>query len=264
MFVTCQTRSALCGGNHICVDPQSKGASQDGCFTSMAWKHCCASSRHTVTSLRSADMGGTSSGVLLQTEKRSTIRLPVDVQGTETSTPKSDGLWQVQNCTNQPCSSPQEDHDCGTPRKCWHGTVALKVEPAHGPGKIGAPGIRASTAHGMKHGQRLLKIVKKRHLCSQTLCSPDRSTKVVWRNMILAAVHLVEQAMKIQFPDDEMCNHDDHTGKYQDNILGGAVSDDDDLLSGNEEGTETKEDLDALATTQKQNLWLLWPQPAGR
>ena len=37
---------------------------------------------------------------------------------------------------------------------------------------------------------------------------------------------LVEQAMKIQFPDDEICNHDDRTGKY--NILEGAVNGDDD------------------------------------
>ena len=32
---------------------QSNGASQDGCHKSMAWKHCCASSGHTVLSLRS-------------------------------------------------------------------------------------------------------------------------------------------------------------------------------------------------------------------
>ena len=58
---------------------------------------------------------------------------------------------------------------------------------------------------------------------------------------------LVEQAMKIQFPDDEIRNHDDRTGKY--NILQGAVNGDDDLLSVDEEGPETtEEDLDALAT----------------
>ena len=36
------------------------------------------------------------------------------------------------------------------------------------------------------------------------------------------------------------------------NILGGAVNEDDDFLSGNDEGLEvTEEDLDALATAQE-------------
>ena len=40
------------------------------------------------------------------------------------------------------------------------------------------------------------------------------------RNRMLAATRdLVEQAMKIQFPDDEIRNHDDRTGKYHNNIL---------------------------------------------
>ena len=38
---------------------------------------------------------------------------------------------------------------------------------------------------------------------------------------------LVERAMKIQFPDDEMCNHDERIGKYQNIILRGAVNEDD-------------------------------------
>ena len=55
-------------------------------------------------------------------------------------------------------------------------------------------------------------------------------------NMILAATRnicqldQVEQAMKIQFPDDEIRNHDDRTGKYHDNNQGGAVNQYDDHL----------------------------------
>ena len=47
--------------------------------------------------------------------------------------------------------------------------------------------------------------------------------------MILAATRnkykldQVEQAMKIQFLDDEIRDRDDRTGKYHNNILGGAV-----------------------------------------
>ena len=81
---------------------------------------------------------------------------------------------------------------------------------------------------------------------------------------------LVEQAMKIRFADDEKRNHDDRTGKYHNNILRGAVGEDDDLLCGTDEGLDTtEEDLDALATAQEgkseeNKLWLLWPQPTER
>ena len=58
--------------------------------------------------------------------------------------------------------------------------------------------------------------------------------------------------MKTQFPDDEIRSHDDRTGKYHNNILGGAVCEDDDFLPENEEGPETtEEDLDALATAHE-------------
>ena len=52
--------------------------------------------------------------------------------------------------------------------------------------------------------------------------------------MILAATRnryqldQVEQVMKIQFPDDEVRHHDDHTGKYHKNILGRVVDEEDD------------------------------------
>ena len=48
--------------------------------------------------------------------------------------------------------------------------------------------------------------------------------------MILAAtgnrcqLDQVEQVPKIQFPDDEIRNHDHRTGKQHDDILGGAVN----------------------------------------
>ena len=39
----------------------------------------------------------------------------------------------------------------GTPRKCWHGTVALKLDPVRGPGVVGVPGRKPGTGHDMKH-----------------------------------------------------------------------------------------------------------------
>ena len=62
--------------------------------------------------------------------------------------------------------------------------------------------------------------------------------------MILAAtgnryqLDQVEQAMKIQFPDDEIRHHDDRTGKYHNNILGGAVDEEDDQVTGADEALE--------------------------
>ena len=96
----------------------------------------------------------------------------------------------------------------------------------------------------------------------QSLCSPvsfsKKGLEASERNMILAATRnrhqldLVEQAMKIQIPDDGMRNHDDRTGKYHDHISGGAVDEDDDLLLGDDEGPGvSEEDLDALATAQE-------------
>ena len=63
------------------------------------------------------------------------------------------------------------------------------------------------------------------------------------RNMILAAtgntyqLDLVEQAMKIQFLDDEIRNHDDRTGKYHNNSLGGAAEEDEDQTTRDSEVT---------------------------
>ena len=54
------------------------------------------------------------------------------------------------------------------------------------------------------------------------------------RNKILAAtgnryqLNQVEHTVRIQFPDGEIRNHDDRTGKHHDNVLGGAVNEDDD------------------------------------
>ena len=58
------------------------------------------------------------------------------------------------------------------------------------------------------------------------------------RNMILAATEnkyeldLVEVAMKIQFPENEIRNHVDRTRKYNRNILAGAVSEEEDQMKG--------------------------------
>ena len=58
--------------------------------------------------------------------------------------------------------------------------------------------------------------------------------------MILAATEnrhqldQVGQAMKIQFPDDEIRHHDDRTGKHLNNILRGAVDEEDDQVTGTE------------------------------
>ena len=88
--------------------------------------------------------------------------------------------------------------------------------------------------------------------------------------MILAAtgnryqLDLVEQAMKKQFPDDETRNHDDRTGKYHNNILGGDVNEDDDHLTRTEQ--EQERTVRKILThwprhsKKKQTLWHPWPQ----
>ena len=51
--------------------------------------------------------------------------------------------------------------------------------------------------------------------------------------------------MKIQFLDDEIRNHDDRTGKYHNNSLGGAVDEDEDQTTRDPEVTESwRDDLD--------------------
>ena len=51
--------------------------------------------------------------------------------------------------------------------------------------------------------------------------------------------------MKIQFLDDEIRNHDDRTGKYHNNNLGGAVDEDEDQTTRDPEVTESwRDDLD--------------------
>ena len=79
------------------------------------------------------------------------------------------------------------------------------------------------------------------------------------RNMILAAtgnryrLEHVEQAMKIQCPDDETRHHDDRTGKNHYNILGGVVDEEENHVSGDEEDLESdEEDLDQLATAHEE------------
>ena len=68
--------------------------------------------------------------------------------------------------------------------------------------------------------------------------------------------------MKIQFPEDEIRNHDDRIGKHHNNILRGAVDEDDNFLSGG-----MKKDLRSQRRMwtqwpryRKQKLWHPWPQ----
>ena len=79
--------------------------------------------------------------------------------------------------------------------------------------------------------------------------------------MILAAtgnkyqLNQVEQALKIQFPDDEIRYHDDRTGKHHDTLLGGAVEEEEEQMSVHEESHENSaDDLDALAKAQEEEV----------
>ena len=59
--------------------------------------------------------------------------------------------------------------------------------------------------------------------------------------------------MKIHIPDGETRNHDDRAGKYHNNILGGAVNEDEDQSPGDEEEQENDDgDLDAWTTAQEE------------
>ena len=76
-------------------------------------------------------------------------------------------------------------------------------------------------ALGPKHRQCASKSMKKRHHCSHSLSSPGsfykKCLEASERPMILTAtgnryqLERVERAMKIQFTDDEIRNHDDRT-----------------------------------------------------
>ena len=79
------------------------------------------------------------------------------------------------------------------------------------------------------------------------------------RNMILAAMgnkyqlDQVEQALKIQFPDNEIRYHDDRNGKHHNTLLGGAVEEEEEQMSAHEETHENSDDdLDALAKVQEE------------
>ena len=93
-------------------------------------------------------------------------------------------------------------------------------------------------------------------LCKRVDWRPEKE-----RNMIPAAkedkyeLDLVEPAMKIQFPLEEIRNHDDRTGKYNNNILGSAVNEEEDRLTGDLEVLESSgDDLDVLATAQEEEV----------
>ena len=73
----------------------------------------------------------------------------------------------------------------------------------------------------------------------------------------------LEQALKIQFPDDEIRHHDDRTGKQHDRFLGNAVDEEDEHFSVMKEVSRTM--MSILMhwprhKKKKQKLWHPWPQ----
>ena len=69
--------------------------------------------------------------------------------------------------------------------------------------------------------------MKKLQLCSRSLCLPRFSTMMLAAIGNIYQLDLVERAMKIQIPDDEMCHHDERIGKYHSIFLRGSVNEDD-------------------------------------
>ena len=96
--------------NGICVVPglkhnlleepnlQPNGAGHGGCHKSMAWKHCCASSRHTVLSLRCLTWRLHLLAFVYKLKMRNANRWP-SANDTDTNRPRFDGLWQ--GCNGQ-------------------------------------------------------------------------------------------------------------------------------------------------------------------
>ena len=119
----------------------------------------------------------------------------------------------------------------------------------------------------MKHRRCVSELVEKHHPCFSSLFSPGSSCKRVdsrpekERIMVLAATEnkyeldLVEIAMKIKFPENEIRNHVDRTRKYNRNILGGSVSEEEDQMTGDMGVPESSGDhLDVLATAQEEEV----------
>ena len=104
--------------------------------------------------------------------------------------------------------------------------------------------------------QSVSKVMKKHHFILRACVRLFLSAKEGKRNMILAETgnrcqfDIVEQAMKIQVPNDEIRNHDDRIGKQHNNIFGGGVNEDNYLLSENEEGPGVTE----------RRVWTRWPR----
>ena len=111
----------------------------------------------------------------------------------------------TQNCTNHKIS-----HRRIWDWKEWNSEDVLEWDRSdggalRGPGGNGAPGRKPGTAHIKKHRQCVLKIMKKRHLSSWSLCSLVFLQKVVWRrqrgkNLILAATGIRYQLDLVEQP----------------------------------------------------------------
>ena len=108
--------------NVICVDPElrhnfmgeqnppSRFAGQVGCPRSMARKHCCASSGHTVPSLHSPTWALTFRHSSTCCKEPSVNQWQAGVHDTETNTPRSDELWQDCNVLSQRRNQNYDSH----------------------------------------------------------------------------------------------------------------------------------------------------------
>ena len=131
--------------------------------------------------------------------------------------------------------------------QCWSGTSALKTVGTRGQVVIGIPGGTRDNIWDETQTMRFKDYEEAQSLFLQLVLAwfllQKSGLEARERNMILAAtgntyqLDLVEQAMKIQFLDDEIRNHDDRTGQYHDNSLGGAVDEDEDQTTRDPEVT---------------------------
>ena len=150
------------------------------CPRSVAWE----SPGHTLLSLRSPTWGHTFRHSSANKKGRSTNRWPVwGVRYRNGYTKVRRALGSLQRVEapdvtqlRRPHNPPQGDqvwdwHEWNS-EEAWSGTVNLKVEPAHGPRGIGAPGSNTGTSphHSTDNAYRTT-VVKTRHLCSWSLCS---------------------------------------------------------------------------------------------
>ena len=131
--------------------------------------------------------------------------------------------------------------------------------PTHGPIGIGIPGRQTGTAHGA------LRITTKLLPCFLNRYMPGFLTEGWTRGKREEHDTCSDrtQALKIQFPDDEMRCHEDRTGKQHDRFLGGAVDEEDEHFQVMKKFSRTT--MSILMhwprhKKTKQKLWHLSPQ----